>query len=181
MLFTYICLAIGGCLVLLVTLMFGGGHDADLHVDVGGMDIGHDVDHGDGGSEHSWFSVKVISAFATAFGAGGAIVRSFHGSIVLSLVIALAFGLLIAVVADAIIGLFYRQQASSSYSIADLAGKTGTVTLPILPGGTGEVRVSLGSTSETFSARSQDASGINQGDSVVVISPGPPMIVKKAS
>jgi len=175
MLFSYICLAIGGCLVLLVSLVFGGDHDtelhADMHMDVGGAD--------DGAGDHSWFSVKVISAFATAFGAGGSIALSFHASLVISLLVALVSGILIAIVADAIIGLFYRQQSTSTYSMSQLAGKTGTVTFPILPGGIGEVRVSLGSSAVTYSARTQDASGINQGDTVVVISPGPPMLVKK--
>lgn len=176
MLFTFICLAVGGCLILLVSLLLGGGHDVDMESDMG-MDIGHDVGGGEG--DHSWFSVKVLSAFATAFGAGGAIALAFHASQLVSILIALISGVSIAVVADAIINLFYRQQASSSYSIQDLAGKTGTVTFPILPGGTGEVRVPMGSTAATFSAKAQDPTGINQGDMVEIISPGPPMIVKK--
>ncbi len=176
MLFTYICLAVGGCLILLVSLLLGGDHDSDFHADVG--DVDHDIDHGGG---HHWFSIKVLSAFATAFGAGGAIARSFGASLAWSLLIAFVSGLLIAIVADAIINLFYGQQASSAYSINDLTGKTGTVTLPILPGGIGEVRVTMGSTMATFSAKNQGEEGMNQGDTVVIISPGPPMIVKKAN
>jgi membrane protein implicated in regulation of membrane protease activity len=177
MLFTYICLAVGGCLILLVSLMLGAGHDVNLESDVG-VDVDHDAD---GGGDHHWFSVKVLSAFATAFGAGGAIALSFHTSQVISLLVALICGVSIAVVADAMINLFYRQQSTSTYSISQLAGKTGTVTFPILPDGIGEVRVSLGSSVVTYAAKTQDSTGVKQGDTVLIISPGPPMIVKKVS
>ena len=70
----FACAAIGGCILVLQTLMmlFGGSHGADAH-DV--HDVGHDpldghaADHGD--AFVKFFTFKTIVAFITFFGLAG--------------------------------------------------------------------------------------------------------------
>ena len=177
MLIVFVSIAFGGFLILLVTLLFGG--DADTDVDMDG-DADGDFDH-DGGAGHHWLSVKVLSAFITAFGAGGAIARAYDASMLWSIVTGLVLGLIVGFVADFIIVLFYRQQTTSSFSVGKLAGKTGTVALPILKGKFGEVTVNYKGNSITRRAKNTDAEEeIGQGTLVeIVTADASGFIVKK--
>jgi len=156
---TYVTIALSGFVVLLLTLMLGGGdHDFD-----------HDADH-DGGSDHHWFSLKVLSAFATAFGASGAIARAYglpHGW---ALIAALAVGCIVGSIADFIITLFFRQQASSLISADQLVGRAGAVTLTIPPDSYGEVTVEFAGQSFSRRARSENAAtSIRAGERVEIL------------
>lgn len=168
-------------LVLIVSLIFGG--DGDFEVDHsldfdGGADLdgGTDLDAGDGGP--GWFNINVIAVFGTVFGAVGSIARAYKLSDPWTYGSALVCGLLLAYLVRKFISLFYSQQATSTYSVKSLEGKTGTVTLGILAGKTGQVTVEYGESYITKSARSVDGSEIKQGESVVVVQTGSPLIVK---
>lgn len=173
MLIVFVSIALGGFLVLMVTLMFGGDHDVDMDADA---DLDHDFDSG-----HHWLSVKVLSAFATAFGASGSIARAYDISVPWSIAIGLVFGFIIAATADFIIVLFYRQQISSTFSIENLAGKLGTVKLTIQPGQFGEVAVYYRGNNITRRAKCQDAEeSVEQGELVkLILADASGFIVKK--
>jgi hypothetical protein len=71
----FACAAIGGCILVLQTLLtlLGGGHGGDVH-DVHGFDHAHgggdhDSDHGD--AFVKFFTFKTIVAFITFFGLAG--------------------------------------------------------------------------------------------------------------
>ncbi len=140
-LIVYICFAVffGG--IMLLTLVLGGDADADVEIDADfdmDLDVDADIDgdaevDGGGGFGH-WFSLKVICAFGTAFGAGGAIAKCYDASPTQSLLIALASGGVLGFLVSQLLGFLYKQQATSSYSRRSLLGKEGSVTMTILSG-----------------------------------------------
>lgn len=163
MLLVFVSIAFGGFLVLMMSLLLGGDHDVDAD-----GDFDTDAD-GDMGGGHHWLSLKVLSAFATAFGASGAIARAYDVSVPWSMAIGLAAGFIIASIADFIIMLFFKQQASSSFSIQNLNGLEGIVTLTIQPNQYGEVSVHYQGNNITRRAKcSNPNESIPQGDAVIV-------------
>ena len=171
MLLMYLCIMIGGFGFLLFSLIFGVDHDAEVDHDFDvDHDLDHDVDHDtDSGPHHRWFSLKVISCFATGFGAVGAVIRGFGGGTFWSLLGAVTSGIVMAVLTDFLILLFLKQQASSQISIQQLVGKTGEVTLTIKPRSFGEVTVSH--QGQRFSGRAQCPKDLTipQGSSVKIL------------
>ena len=165
-----------GFLVLMIMLIFGGDHDVEFDHD---FDLDHDVDV-DTGSGHHWLSIKVIAAFMTAFGGGGAIGQIYGLSVAWSILIGMGMGIVVAAVVEALISFFYSQQSSSLYSVTELTGKPGTVTLTILPGRIGEVAVQLPSANVRKPAHSQNPTEeIKQGEPVIVVSANPSGIIVK--
>ena len=176
MLLMFLCIMIGGFLFLLFSLIFGTDHDAEVDHDFSvDHDVDHDIDHdGDhdtdsGTIKHRWFSLKVISSFATGFGAVGSVIRSNGGGTFWSLAGALICGIVMAVVADAIILFFLKQQASSHISNQQLIGMIGEVTLTIKPNSFGEVSVSHHGHRISGRARSHKEVTISQGSTVKII------------
>lgn len=159
-------------LILIFSLIFGG--DGDLEVDHG-FELDSSV-VGDFGA--GWFNVHVLSIFGTVFGATGAIARAYDVPDLWTYVLAFICGAILAAIVRYLILLLYSQQATSTYSSKSLEGKVGTVTLGILPGKTGQVTLDFGGSYITKSARSQNGEEIKQGESVVVVSTGSPLIVR---
>jgi membrane protein implicated in regulation of membrane protease activity len=176
-LITFIWIALAGFLVLFISMIFGGDVDSDIDADFD-ADVDADLDADGGGFSH-WFSVKVLAAFTTAFGAGGASARAYGASDLWTYVVAIVSGLLVGFAAQSIIHFFYRQQSTSSYRTDNLEGKTGMVTLGILPGGVGEVKLMVGSNTFCKPARSEDGAEIKQGERVEVVFSQSPLIVRK--
>lgn len=178
-LITFIWIALAGFLVLFISMIFGGDTDTDVDVDMDmDADLDTDVD-ADGGGLPRWFSVKVLAAFTTAFGAGGASARAYGANDLWTYVVAVICGLMVGFAAEMIIQFFYRQQSTSSYRTDNLEGHQGVVTLGILPGGVGEVKLVVGSNTFCKPARCESGEEIKQGERVEVVFSQSPLIVKK--
>ncbi|MBZ5513888.1 MAG: hypothetical protein LAN62_03405 [Acidobacteriia bacterium] len=143
-----------GFLVLIVSFAFGelfdhadlfGGHDVDVHGEVGGV---------------SFLSSRVLSVFVTAFGGFGAIGIHMGYSIGASTGMGLAGGLVFGGLIYAFASFLYSQQASTDIRVSDLVGQTGEVSVAIPKGGVGQVRCTLGQSMIEKVARSRDGEPI---------------------
>jgi len=174
----YAAIGAFGLLFLLVMLFVGdlfGDHDVD-------HDVSHDVggDHEGGGP--SFFSMRVMAAFTTAFGVGGVVARYYQMSHPAASGIGVAAGLVMATGVYQFARLLHSQQASSLVRMADLVGKNAEIAVAIPEGGAGQIVVSAGGERSTHIARSADGHAIAlgmevviqaiRGDSVVVARPG---------
>ena len=101
----------------------------------------------------SFFSIKSITGFIAFFGWGGVL---FGGNGVTSFVIAIASGLVMAVLITLVTFLMLKMQQNGNIENKDIIGKTGTVYLSIpqnrLPGGI--VTVNLDKCTRQISVRS---------------------------
>ncbi len=102
-----------GFLVLLLSFVLGeiGEHGMELVHDVAvehevGFDHDGQVDHAHGGP--GFFNIRIIAALVTGFGGAGAISVHYGISYLLSSVIGLANGLVVAFIVYAIIGVRWR-------------------------------------------------------------------------
>jgi membrane protein implicated in regulation of membrane protease activity len=146
-----------GFLVLIISFAFGeifdhadlfGGHDVDLHGEVGGE------------AGVSFLSSRVLSVFVTAFGGFGAIGIHLGYGIGASTGMGLAGGLVFGGLIYGFASFLYSQQASSNVRVSDLVGKTGEVIVAIPKGGVGQVRCALGQGVVEKIARSKDGEEI---------------------
>jgi len=172
MLFMFVLIALffGG--LMLITL-FMGGHDAS---------VDHDLAHGhgvDGGGWQAWFSLKVISAFGTAFGAAGAIATVNARTAPWATFIALLSGAVIGFLVKWLIAFLSGQEGSAAFRRTELAGKEGMVVLGILDGGIGEAQFMVDGQIVNLPARSSDGKAIGQGAKIVVDAVGSVLTVKK--
>lgn len=174
--FIYITLAFlfGG--VMLISLLLGG-HDAS---------VDHDVSHGGhaegGGGWQAWFSIKVLSAFGTAFGASGAISSIHANTAAWSIPIALGSGFVCGFVVKTLIGFLGNQEGNATYSRTDLAGQEGTIIMGILEGDEiGEAQFIVDGQIVNFPAKSSDGKSISQGEKIVVETVGSVLVVKRPS
>jgi membrane protein implicated in regulation of membrane protease activity len=157
---TLIFLAIGGIgfLFLLISLIVGDLFDmVGFHVD-GNLD-GHDF---------GLLDSRVVSVFLTAFGGFGAIgaINEFNPfvSSLLGIVGGIFFGAIVYYFGK----LLYSQQSTSNISNDDLIGRTGQVTVAIMPNQLGQVTFIIGEERFEKLARSTDNSAINIGATVTV-------------
>jgi hypothetical protein len=146
-----------GFLVLIISFAFGelfdhadlfGGHDVDLHGEVGGE------------AGVSFLSSRVLSVFVTAFGGFGAIGIHLGYGIGASTGMGVAGGLIFGGLIYGFASFLYSQQASTNVLVSDLVGKTGEVIVGIPKGGVGQVRCALGQGVVEKIARSQDGEEI---------------------
>ena len=159
----FLALAAIGLFFLLVSAFFGDHIDAHAEIDAGGF---------------GFLSVRLVAVFFTAFGTVGAIARWYE----VPTLLASLWGLLAALPLSAIYGvamkLLSSQQASSLVEDADLAGCVGRVSVPIPPGGLGEVschvkaqtarRMARGHKGETYPEGALVRIRDVQGDIVIV-------------
>src|SRR5438067_1058080 len=100
-------------------LIFGSIALAFFIIMVGGFLFGHDHDGADHGIDHgdiatiSIFSVKVIATFGMGFGAAGAVAAYYKQDNLVSSLIGIVFGFLLAGTMYLFLNLIARQQASS--------------------------------------------------------------------
>jgi hypothetical protein len=177
-------LGLGGVLILASVFLGGGDHDADGDVD-GDLDHDHDHDHdvahdhGDAAHmvEHAaaagpWlpFLTMRFWTFALAtFGLTGALLT------------ALDFGQLVAAPVAGLTGVgigtgvswAFRQlrlsAPSGSTGLRNLAGRDGSVLLPISPGGLGKVRLLVDGQYVDLPARTRDALRLEPKQGVIVV------------
>jgi len=175
----YGSIAASGFFFLLLSLILGGdgGHDgdaSDFHTDgveVAGDSVGHSLsDLG------SWFSLKVISAFAVGFGGAGAAASSLTANPLIALGSGLGFGVIMAMAAKAVIGVFLKNESSSHTTEKSLIGQTGIVTKTILSGRTGEVEVK----GVYRAAKTAEGVELKEGRSIKVTALGSTLTVEAA-
>jgi len=160
------CLALGLLFTLISAIaghFFGGGdHDVGTggHAEAGFADTGL--------PGISFFSPTVLSAFVTAFGACGLILKSIEATSPLWIsapLSALAGGVIALLVFWLFNAMFRKTQGSSESHVAQVVGLTASVITPIPENGVGEIAYVQGGTRYTAPARSVDskAIGMNQG------------------
>ena len=108
-------------------------------------------------------SSRVIFAFMTAFGGGGAAASVYGLSTLPSVGIGLGSGLVIGGLVYGLTLAVFRQQATSGFEVASLVGKSGRVVITIPAGGTGQVSVAAGGGSSTLLASARDGDGGRHG------------------
>ena len=176
-------MAIGlvGFLFLLVSLLFG---EVFEHFDFGHVD--HDIDGGP-----TFFSVRGIAVFITAFGAFGAIATNLGYTALPSSAFGFAGGLVLATIVYFFARFLYGQQASSTISSSDLVGRTAQVSVAIPANGVGQIRCLIGESMVDKIAQTRDGSAITHnalvtieeivGEFVIVSPAGAPKIEPKNS
>ena len=148
--------------MLLVGEVFGGDHE------IGGHEIGHDAD----GGGPSIFSIRIMSAFLTAFGVGGVVARYYEWSHPAASGLGLLAGVAMAAIVYQFAKLLYSQQASSELRMHGLVGSQAEVSVAIPAGGVGQVVVSSGGARSEHIARSGDGRAFARGTTVVITSLG---------
>lgn len=125
-------------------------------------------------------SGKVIAVAMTAFGATGMITTYYGWGPLSSALTSLLSALFLGAAAWWLIGLLYKQTASTDVLVSQMAGRIGEVTVGIAAGSVGEVLITGTSGTRHMIARSPDGSAIPPGTSVrVVESRGSMLIVER--
>ena len=173
----YAAIGAFGLLFLLAMLfigdLFGGDHDGHLEVQ------GHDMDQGHG---PSIFSARIMAAFLTAFGAGGAISRYFGLNHLVSSGTGIVCGVVLAGLVFQFAKILYSQQASSEVLMHTLVGLTAEVTVGIPEGGVGQITLTSAGERSTHIARPSDGRPIGLGTEVVITGMrGDSVIVERAA
>lgn len=137
---------------LLVSLIIGDLSDL-LGFDVGGADA----------SGHGFIDSRVISVFVTAFGGFGAIGVWAGMNTVLSSLIGVAGGVILAFVVSLFGRFLVSQQASSSVNAQQLIGRTAQVVVTIPAGGVGQVSCRIGEERLERLARASDGGELKHG------------------
>jgi hypothetical protein len=159
----YVTLLVIGFLYSVVSLLAGWVSDlgGDFHVDAAGhLDAGHP----------SPVSGTTIATFITGFGGGGVVAHYWlKWSLLGSLGIALASGLVVAAAAYAILDFIFEEtQAGSEFAVAETVGRDAEVIIAIPSGGVGEVAYIMRGQREQSAARSVDGEAIAKGLPVVI-------------
>ncbi len=151
----YFGIALLGLLLLIVTLVVGELDDL--------LDFGAD---GDGIGP---FNGKVLAASLTAFGAAGMLATYYDRSPVTGALIAAATAVVVGALAWWLIGLFYKQQATTEFSVSWTRGRLAEVTTSIPEGGLGQVLYRDATGSRQLLARSREGAGIPAGQLVRIV------------
>ena len=135
----YLVIMIIGAILLFIVLFMGVGHDFGGG-DVGGIDHG-DVGHGEfGHGGPSAFSLPVILAVVTSFGAFGVILEQVKINVlavpIISMIAAIGIG---AVTFVGMYKMFKATQTTTKLNYEDLIGSKGTVSIPIKEGDEGQI------------------------------------------
>jgi hypothetical protein len=182
-----ICAVAGGTvLVLRLLLMLIG-----LQIGADGGDMPHDldadinVDSGDHGAvgEVNFLSIQSLSGFFTMFGLVGMGLLQIQASQLMSLLGALAAGIITAWASGMIVLAIQRLQSTGTMVISNALGQQGTVYLTIPERGTGVVNVTVQGALRQFNAISESGEKIPTGAIVRVtdISAGNLLVVVQES
>lgn len=157
---TLIFLAIGGIgfLFLLISLIVGDLFDM----------VGFHIDSNLDGNDFGLLDSRVVSVFLTAFGGFGAIGSIYGFDAFFSSIIGLVGGFVLGAIVYYFGKLLFSQQSTSNISNDDLIGRSGQVTVAILPNQLGQVTFVIGEERFEKLARSIDNSAIEIGSTVKV-------------
>lgn len=185
-----ICMSIG-IMLSLFALILGGPHGHFNYISDGDLGGGHHgLSHSTGGhhlSTHSTnghsaiqenasvmsvplFNINALFAFFIGFGAAGLIAYSMLKSTILSLIPAIACGLLFWHLVRLVLGKMIRGQTKFMTSkLDDSIGCTGIVVSKIFSGAIGEVMYILEGANKIIRAKSKTFESIEKGENVVII------------
>jgi membrane protein implicated in regulation of membrane protease activity len=122
------------------------------------------------GAELPWFNFGTIAGFLAWFGGTGYLLDRYYGVwIVLSLGVATLSGLGAASMVFLFVAkVLMRREASLDPADYDMIGVLGRLSIPVRPGGTGELIYSQEGTRRVAGARSENGAAIPKGAEVVV-------------
>lgn len=149
-----------GVLYLLLNLVFGGG-DADIAGDV-------DIDNFLSDSDGEGVGCSAISSFMAGFGAMGLLGTLSGWNILVSIGVALIFGLVLGRFVIAVLRMVYRQQSTALITPSDLVGSLVRVTVNTPAGKTGEGLLE-GQHRMKYPIRDIHNSALQKGDYVEVV------------
>jgi len=162
MFYAYLIAAIVGGVLLVTSLVIGGGHGQDA----GGGDVDVDVDGGDASGDHAHdagatgvlLSLRFWTYFL-AFGGGvGALLRWFaHTEEPLCGLLAAGVGAVSGAVAHVVMRRLAGSRNTGLHDESQLVGRAGKLLLPVGPGLLGRVRVTVGNSLVDLVARSDEA------------------------
>ena len=144
-------------------------HIPHLHFDHG-VHLGHMHGHGGGHDGASWFNLGTMAAFLAWFGGTGYLLDHYYGVwFVVALGVATLSGLGGAsVVFWFLAKVLMRHEEALDPADYDMVGVLGRMSIPIRPGGTGELIYSQQGTRHVTGARSEDGTAIPKGAEVMV-------------
>lgn len=146
----FLAIAATGFLFLLISLVFG---EIFEHFE---SEIGHDLGHGG----PSFFSIRVLSVFITAFGGFGAIGTHYGLSVPASSALGFLSGVVFATAIYFFASFLFKQQATTEFRDRDLIGQSARVVVAIPSGGVGQVRCRIGEELVDKVARSASGAAI---------------------
>jgi membrane protein implicated in regulation of membrane protease activity len=146
----FLAITVPGFLVLLVSLVFGEifEHFGD------GAD--HDLGHG----APSFFSLRILSVFVTAFGGFGAIGINYGLSTLASSGLGFLSGLFFAWLIYLFAKFLHGQQATTEVKSGDIVGCSARIIVAIPSGGLGQIRCQVGEEIIDKTARSSDGQAV---------------------
>ena len=167
--FYLICFLVGFGLSV-VALLAGS-----VHVHLPHLHVHHGIHLGRGaglgrGADLSWFNFGTIAAFLAWFGGTGYLLEHYYH---VWIVLALGVATLSGIGASSIVFLFLARvlmarEAALDPIDYDMTGVLGRLSIPIRPGGTGELIYSQEGTRRVTGARSEDGAPIAKGAEVMV-------------
>jgi membrane protein implicated in regulation of membrane protease activity len=159
----------------LVALLAGSVHVHMPHLHFHhGIHLGHIGGHaghaGGHGSDLSWFNFGTIAAFLAWFGGTGYLLQHYYG---VWFVVTMGVATLAGIGGAAIVFWFLAKVLMSREAALDpmdydMTGVLGRLSIPIRPGGTGELIYSQEGTRRCAGARSDDGAPIPKGAEVMV-------------
>jgi len=166
--FYLICFLVGFGMSVL-SLLAGSVHLHLPHIHLhGGVHVAHS--HGGGSNGPSWFNMGTIAAFLAWFGGTGYLLEHYYAVwFIAALGIATISGLGGASVVFWFLAkvLMSREEALDPADY-DMVGVLGKLSIPIRPGGTGELIYAQGGTRRVAGARAESGAAISKGAEVVV-------------
>ena len=168
--FFLICAIVGGLFVLfrLIMQFIGIGHDGGSDFDAGGHNI--DGHHADSDIGFKILSLHGLTSFFMMFGLVGlALYRQSRMSVFISMIGAVAAGLISVWIIKKLFSLTVSLQSSGTISIDDTVGCKGKVYLTIPIDGTGKVLISVKNSLREYEARTNDDTTIKSDTPIRVI------------
>src|SRR5262245_56999468 len=136
----YGTIAAGGFLLLLMMLLVGEVFGADHEVGAHDLALHGDADH----CGPSFFSVRLMAAFVTAFGVGGMIGRYYGLGHPAASGMGIVSGIAMAGIVYQFAKYLHSQQASSDVHMSSLVGRSAEVSVAIPGSGVGQVTITFG-------------------------------------
>jgi len=168
--FYLVCFLVGFGLSAM-SLLLGNVHLHLPHLHFhGGIHLSHGHGHGAHGGKAPWFNFGSISAFLAWFGGAGYLLQRYYNVwFVLALVVATLSGIGAAAVVTLFLArVLLRREAPLNPADYDMTGVLGKITIPIRPGGTGEIVYSQEGVRRCAGARSENGASIPKGAEVMV-------------
>lgn len=172
----YLCFFLAGFLFLLISFLFGAGHDSEMDHDPTWEEVadGHEVS--DQTISPSIFSAKVAACFLIGFGLGATISYYWLSDAMLGArryfldsLCGLMGGLIVGYLGWLIIKTIMSQQGSYQFTLDKLVGARAVLSVSIPPNGIGELVHVLDGQRRVLDVRTPDGSPLPHGTLVEVV------------